>query len=246
MLVDVHNRGMFELQQRVLHIPILQSGVEAILGGAAMALGLMTFRDILMGENWKAVNFYCRSVQTVYTFTLYLFAMHNLVGLRNGWFTVFYNITDIYLYGITSSILFVAAIEITLPGMENSIYQFIVSANNASIFLSHVLGDALFESITQDIHPTDRRSFDTLSGPRLYSLYMVVTVSIAVVGFSIGTRYLPSDRRMCRRLNNDAKSKTWYLTTLLAVALIIYGFVFALARYNPSLTCIRAFGGQGC
>merc|ERR1711957_146440 len=106
-----------------------------------MAIGAVGgfFRRFLMAKSWRSTLFMSEFFLAV-TSALSLMIIYDTWGIsRNGWFYMFTSNLPAIIQGVGRIVSSLAIIEISPAGLEATVYELLVSANNGAISLNTAL-----------------------------------------------------------------------------------------------------------
>merc|ERR1711957_119834 len=117
----------------------IQTGIGAGLGNLSLVAGVWIFRRFLMAKSWRSTLFMSEFFLAV-TSALSLMIIYDTWGIsRNGWFYMFTSNLPAIIQGVGRIVSSLAIIEISPAGLEATVYELLVSANNGAISLNTAL-----------------------------------------------------------------------------------------------------------
>lgn len=255
------------LQYYIIALTNVQSGIDNITTYAALVLAVYVFQTYLMDKSWRQTQRYAVSFSAALGL-LWIPAYYNLGGLRNAWYTIFIDLDQAFVTGLTQVIYSLAVMELAKPGQEATTYELIVTVGNAASAMSGVIATQLLAPFrvvgcvssdddtsssqcgadTVNLHSP--AAFQNSNGPQRYTIYCIALIAITITCTFIFTPFLPENKAECcewRRFGEQHPSRYRpYLTGFLCVVVVLYGFVATILLLNPSTSCLPAIGGEGC
>jgi len=209
----------------------IQSSIGAVLGSIGLALAVWTFRRFFLNKNWRISLFMLQPLMAL-TSVLSLMTVYNTWGIsRNGWFNMFENIMPVNIGNMVQVVSFVATIEISPPGLEATLYEFLFSAYVGAIDLGvslqtfflgpFGLGDV--DSVAWDAHPEMVPTYE-----RRLELATIFALVVNVCGGLVFMWFLPRNAAESRRW---AAKASWHTNWVACLNLFIYLGPVAYASY---------------
>jgi len=245
----------------LIKLTSLQSGIDSITSGLAGVAGVWIFTTFWINENWRYVN-YMSSIVCCVMALLWLLVFYDIGGLMNPWFTIFIDIDESLVAGLSQLLFSMAVIELAKPGQEATTYELLVSIANASGMFENIISTQLLSTTqaigcTHEQCPSDtvnmstKQAYFNSAGPRRFTEYTLLALSTNVIATLVFTRFLPKNKLECHQWNEQGSGSSFakyrgYLTLTLAVMTVLYGIIGAILILNPDTACSEALGGSGC
>jgi len=254
------------LQYYIIALTNVQAGIDNITSYLALVLAIWVFQTYLLNRDWRRTQYSA----VIFGALLGLFwipAYYNMGGLRNGWYTIFINLDQSFVNGLTQVIYSLAVMELARPGLEATTYELVVTVGNAAcalsgIFATQLLGpmsvvgctasddDAGEGCAANSVNLHSATSFENSGGPVRFTKYCLVLCGVAVAAAFFFTPFLPRDKEQChewKRLGEQRPSAIRpYVTFFLAATVVLYGLVASVLLLNSSTSCLEIVGGEGC
>jgi hypothetical protein len=162
-----------------------------------------------------------------------LMSIYDTWGIsRNGWFFMFSSYMPALIQGVGRVVGSLAIIEISPKGLEATVYELLISANNGAMSLNTAFMTVLAAPF--QLEDINSRSWD--AHPEMVPAYeermMLATVfSLAVnlVGALIFVWFLPRNAEQCR---SWAQKKSWHTNWAAVLNCAIFVVPFAYANYT--------------
>lgn len=185
-----------------------------------------------------------------------------MAGLRNPWFTIFIDLDQSFVNGLSQVLFSLSVIELSKSGLEATTYELIITVCNAATAVSGIIATQLLTPLnaagcTDDNCPTDtvdinsNSGFDESNGPIRYTRYCLILIGVSIVCCLLFTQFLPKNKAQCHewKLQGEkagASKMIGVVSLSLAVITIGYGFAVAILLLLPETSCSVAVGGTGC
>lgn len=180
------------LQYYVIGLTNFQSGIDSISTSLATAMGIRLFQTHLMKYNWRYTS-YLSSLLTAAFSLLWILAFHNILGLRNGNFTIFIDVDQNFTEGMAKVLYSLTVLELAQPGLEATTFELITSVSNAGMSLSTILATQLLTPMkansctddddsnddgactsSKDVNISNEQSFEDSGGPMKFTYYTLL------------------------------------------------------------------------
>lgn len=210
----------------------IQTGIGAVIGNLSLVLGIWIFKRFFLKTNWRSTLFMSEFFLALAS-ALGLMSIYDTWGIsRNGWFYMFSANLPSLIQGIGRVVSSLAIVEISPRGLEATIYELLVSANNGAISLNTALQSIFaapfkledISSVTWEAHPE--------MVPTYQNRLMLATVFSLIVNISGAAVFmwcLPKDPEQCRAW---AQKKSWHKNWAAALNLVIFAVPFVYANYT--------------
>jgi magnesium-transporting ATPase (P-type) len=192
-----------------------------VIGMGLFSIGVWLFRNYFMNVNWRYTLFWTNCFNIV-NIALFFPMIYNWAGAQNGWFiSIAPSILNV-IVGIAQVLTSLAVVEISPPGMEATVYEFLTTVHNAAITLNGVFSSDFIcwigiSGITNTTTYMDEQAH--------YNKQMDVgswwAMAVVAVGTALAFVTLPKDKDQCHDWLNK---KSWQNAGVgclnLAIALI--------------------------
>jgi len=210
----------------------IQTGIGAVLGNLSLVAGVWIFRRFLMAKSWRSTLFMSEFFLAV-TSALSLMIIYDTWGIsRNGWFYMFTSNLPAIIQGVGRIVSSLAIIEISPAGLEATVYELLVSANNGAISLNTAL-QTVFAAPFQldDINSESWAKYPDMV-PTYQNRLMLATVFALIVnlaGAFVFVWFLPKNAEQCRAW---AQKKSWHKNWAAVLNVVIFAVPFVYANYT--------------
>lgn len=115
--------------------------------------------------------------------------------------------------------------------------------------------DATAGACTADqVNVFSQQTFQDTDGPRKFTIYSVVILSISLCALAFFTRFLPRQKFECAEWKALGDTGKFWLSpnsvgrtsAAIASTIVLYQIFSSTALLNPSTACLTMFGGSGC
>ena len=253
------------LQYYVISLTNVQAGIDNISTYAALVLAIYLFQTHLINRSWRTTQL-CSVIFSATLGLLWIPAYYNLGGLRNAWYTIFIDLDQSFVTGLTQVIYGLAVMELARPGQEATCYELVVTVGNAACALSVIFATQLLSPFgvvgcTSDddgmancgensVNVHSAAAYEASNGPHRFTVYSCTLIAITVVCAVVFVPFLPRGKAECHEWRRMGEARPWkprpYVTLALCVAVVIYGFAAAVLLLLPTTSCLAVVGGEGC
>lgn len=181
----------------------------------------------------------------------------------NAWYTIFIDLDQSFVAGLTQVLYSMCVIEVSKPGLEATTYELIITVGNACGTLGSIVATQLllpldclgcFEEPCDGATTVDISSKDTFfatDGPSRFTRYCIVITVISVSSTFFFIYFLPRSKEMCHEWKKKGEKMganflRGCISLILSVVIIVYGFTVAILLLDPASSCLPAVGGTGC
>jgi len=214
----------------------IQTGIGGIIGNLSLMSGVWAFRKFFMATNWRVTLFMSQFFLAL-SAALLLMSIYDTWGIsRNGWFYMFTSNLPSFIQGVGRIVSSLAIIEISPAGLEATIFELLVSANNNAISLNTALMTAFAAPFNLD----DVNIVSWERNPEMVPVYqerlMLSTVFSVLVNFAgafMFVWFLPKNAEQCRQW---AQKKSWHKTRVAVMNCCIFVMPFVYANYKTLST----------
>eukprot|EP00928_Gymnodinium_smaydae_P007380 TRINITY_DN12657_c1_g1_i1.p1 TRINITY_DN12657_c1_g1~~TRINITY_DN12657_c1_g1_i1.p1 ORF type:complete len:539 (-),score=90.14 TRINITY_DN12657_c1_g1_i1:330-1946(-) len=217
----------------------IQNGLGAIAGNASVVVGIWIFRRYFMATSWRVSLFLSQFLLAV-AGALSLMSIYDTWGIsRNGWFYTMSSNLPGLIQGIGAIVCSFAVVEISPKGLEATVYELLISANNGAMSMNSAL-QTLFStpfelddvnSENWDAHPEMVPTYQ-----RRLMLATVFSLTVNVAGACIFMWFLPKNAEQCR---DWAGKVSWQRNRVAILNCVIFLTPFI---YANSVTVSRIMG----
>ena len=124
--------------------------MDTLTSYAALVFAVWIFQRFLIRKNWR-ITHYLSSIFANLLGLLWLLPYYSIDKTRNPWFTIFIDLDQSFVNGLSQVLYSMAVIEISRAGQEATTYELVITVNNAAIALSGVFAtQVLFHQL---LHP---------------------------------------------------------------------------------------------
>jgi len=210
----------------------IQNGIGTVLGNVSMVAGIWVFRKFFMASSWRVTMFMSQFFLAV-AGALSLMSIYDTWGIsRNGWFYMFSSYMPSLIAGVGRVVSSLAIIEISPKGLEATVFELLISANNGAMSLNSALMTVFAAPFQLD--DVNSESWD--AHPEMIPAYenrmMMATVFsllVNVVGAFIFVWFLPRNGEQCRAW---AQKKSWHKNRVAVLNCLIFSVPFVYANYT--------------
>merc|ERR1712066_587631 len=122
-----------------------QSSLGCSIGNVMFVGGVWLFRKYLLTYNWRLTLVWTHAVISVLSILAIMIIFDSFGISQNGWFYLFYNQIPSFIQGLCQVLGSLAVIEVSPAGLEATIYELLISANNGALALSAALQSVFAE-----------------------------------------------------------------------------------------------------
>lgn len=210
----------------------IQTGIGAVLGNLCMVVGVWMFRKFFMATSWR-VTLFMSEFFLALTGVTALMSIYNTWGIsRNGWFFMFSSYIPALIQGVGRVVSSLAIIEIAPKGLEATVYELLISANNGAMSLNTALMTVFaapfqledVNSQSWDAHPDMVPEYE-----ERMMLATVFSLLMNLVGAFIFVWFLPRNAEQCRAW---AQKKSWHKNWAAVLNCVIFTVPFVYANYT--------------
>lgn len=109
-----------------------------LIGMGLFSIGVCIFRNYFMNVNWRYTLLWTNCFNIV-NIALFFPMIYNWAGAQNGWFVSIAPSILQVIVGIAQVLTSLAVVEISPPGMEATVYEFLTTVHNAAITINGVI-----------------------------------------------------------------------------------------------------------
>jgi len=210
----------------------IQSGIGALLGALLFVGGVWVFRKLFLHRNWRQTLCMTQSMMALCN-GLAVMIVYNTWGIsRNGWFYMFQLNIPQFIQGVGQVVSSLAVIEVSPPGLEATIYELLISANNGAISMSSVLQtifgrlfnvDGITASLF-DEHPDMVAVYE-----RRLAVATIFCLIVNLVGAAVFMWFMPKNPAQCREWMGKEK---WQTNSTAMLNLVVFLVPYIYANYS--------------
>jgi len=232
-----------------------QISIGNLTGQVLFLIGVSIFRTYFMDKNWR-ITFCWTTVMLSLNQVFMIMIIYNSFGIgRNGWFFALGNNLLNIVQGITQVLSSLAIVEISPPGHEASVYEFLTTMHNAGITLNQNLGNAFMSML--GVSSFDPEAYNK-AGPGsayqdMYNSRMAnatwLTMVFNIVGALIVMWFCPKNKVHTREW---LENRWWHTVSVGLVCAVVGGCALAISLIAsifpliPATACLKIVGGKGC
>mmetsp|Transcript_10607 Transcript_10607/g.10252 ORF Transcript_10607/g.10252 Transcript_10607/m.10252 type:complete len:546 (+) Transcript_10607:171-1808(+) len=231
------------MQYYIIGLTNFQAGIDTITSYASLVLAVWIFQKYLINRNWRITQ-YGSTIFSSILGLLWLFPYWNIDGTRNAWFTIFIDLDQSFIQGLSQVLLSMAVIEVAKVGQEATTYELIMTVFNASLTLSSIFATQLLTPLKavgctstdgcpkDQVDITNGAKFDQSNGPYRFTVYSIVLMAISISCCMFFTVFFPRSKKECEEWRiKGKKSQGDALRGCLAVALALAIILVYLYTY---------------
>lgn len=261
-LASFNSNVNYYLQYYVIQLTNFETGIDGISTYLMLTVSIYIFKKYLINKNWRTTQ-YCSTIFAAMLSFLWIPAYFNIGGCRNAYYTIFVDLDQSFVSGISQVLFSMAVIELSKPGQEATTYELLITVNNAALTLGGVISTQLLyplhaTSCKEEPCPSNQvdvnngnEGFESTDGPEKYTHYCLVLITIAVSSALIFVRFLPKDKEECHIWRDSGiqaglSRNIGYISLFLSTFTVFYGFIVGILLLNSSTSCLEIVGGSGC
>jgi hypothetical protein len=278
LMIFVAGNGLFSnmapitttyVQYILIELTNFQSGITAIVTYCAVFAGIAIFQRFFIQRNWRMTLYLSITLNQIVGL-LWILVYHDTGNLLDPWFTIFITLNQYVAQGISQVLFSMAVIELARPGQEAITFELIISVANSASQLSTIIATQLLHPLgattcssnyvdddscqSHQVNLNDENTYDETNGPRKFTNYQLVVLSVNIISMFIFTQFLPRQKDECqswKELGESGKfflspSKVGWVSATIAVLILLYQMICTAILLNPATSCLPAFGGSGC
>lgn len=227
-----------------------QLSVGTLIGNTLFLLGVWIFRTYFMNKNWR-FTFIWTALLLASNGGLQLMMIFNTGGWgQTGWFYAFGSNIMLLVQGVQQVLSSLSVIEISPPGFEASVYEFLISVGNSGIALNGNIMNFLLpifglNGIAPVYHTVDKAERDHYNDLLAKATYFTIIVNaVAALTFCW---FLPKGKQQCHEWNALWKRPmTGIFNLSLGWIVLLFSLTLSLLSSIPSTCCLKIAGGDGC
>ena len=256
------SKANYYMQYYVIELTNFQVGLDGITTYAVLSLAIWLFRKHLLNKSWRRTSYFS-NIFAATLGLLWLPAYWNSPGARDPYYTIFVDIDQSFVQGISQVLFSMSVIELSKPGQEATTYELLITVANASLTFSGIVATQMltpFNAVACENSPcpSDQvdvsnggTGFDNSNGPSRYTNYCLVLLAITFVSTVVFTPLLPDSKLQCHEwrdlgIKSGLSRNIGYLSAFLSLFMVIYGFVSGVLLLDSNTSCLAVVGGNGC
>ena len=226
------------MQYSVIKLSNFQAGIDTITTYSSLSGAIWLFKTFLLNKDWRHTQYGSTIIASILGF-LWLLVYYNVAGLRNGWFTIFIDLDQSFVSGITQVLFSLAVIELSKPGLEATTYELIITVANAAGTVNGIIATQLLTPLnsvacsdandncpSNTVDVNDGEHFEATDGPNRFTIYCVTLISISVACCLMFTQFLPRSKEQCyewKMLGEKAGASTTrgYIASALCIVTVL-------------------------
>lgn len=198
------------MQYYIIELTNFQAGIDTITTYLALSVAIWIFKTYLINRSWRQTQYGSTIIASTLGF-LWILVYYNIGGLQNAWFTIFVDLDQAFVQGITQVLFSMAVIELSRPGLEATTYELLITVANASSTLKLIIATQFLAPLkttgcTDDygdcpgdsVSVTSPQAFNDSNGPHRYTVYCVTITLISICCCFIFTQFLPDSKDQCQ------------------------------------------------
>jgi len=211
----------------------IQTGLGSVIGNGSLVFGIWIFRKYFMATSWRITLFMSQFFLALAS-TLQLMSIYDTWGIsRNGWFLMLSSNLPSFIQGIGRVVSSFAIVEISPKGLEATVYELLVSANNGAISMNTALMTVFAKPFQLD--DVNAESWD--KHPDMVPEYQtrmmwstVFSLLVNVIGACVFMWFLPKNAEQCKAWA-EKKSWPWQRNGAAVLNWMVFLVPFAYANY---------------
>ena len=256
----VNNVNIF-LQYYIIDLTNFEAGVDTVTSYGALVVAIWLFQTYLINRNWRYTQYGSTIIASLFGL-LWIPAYYNLGGTMNPWYTIFIDLDQSFVNGLSQVLFSLSVIELAKPGQEATTYELLITVANAAGALSGIFATQLLHPLkstgcTDDDCPSnsvDISSVDAYyssNGPERFRNYTLVLIFTSCFFCLCFTPFLPKDKAQCAEwkklgMQTGDSASRGYVALALACSIVSYGFIVAVLLLDSDTSCLEGVGGTGC
>lgn len=223
-----------------------QNGLGATIGSIGFVIGVWLFRRYLIKKNWRiTLVFTYGALACVNVFAIMI--INNAGGFsQNGWFYMGQTALPSIIQGLSQVLSCLAVIEISPPGLEATIYELLISAQNGALALMVALQTNLGPLFNLGETDQESWSFNHCSSnngtwgdnpvqpfchdsERNMTNATIMTIVVNIVAIFIFVWFMPKNAAHCREW---AAKASWHNGYVGVMNLLIFVVPFVYANVS--------------
>lgn len=220
----------------------VQSGLGAFLGNVLFVAGVSVFRKFFLNKNWRFTLFMSQSLVALCS-GLALVIVYDAFGFRgtsmDGWFYMMQANVPNFIQGIGQVVSSLAVIEVSPPGLEATIFEFLTSAFNGAISLS-----ASLQTTFGHVFDLDDINYNAFkNNPELVPEYerklataTIFALIVNLCGAAIFVWFMPKGPAQCREW---AAKASFHNNGAALLNLVIFSTLFLYANVSVVLDIVE-------
>ena len=261
-LCNFVSRANYYMQYYVIELTNFQVGLDAMTTYGVLSLAIWIFRTYLLNESWRRTSYFSNLFAAVLGL-LWLPTYWNSPGARNPYYTIFVDIDQSFVQGISQVLFSMSVIELSKPGQEATTYELLITVCNASLQFSGIVATQMLTPLnavacedtpcpSNQVDVSDGGTgFDNSNGPSRYTNYLLVLLAITFVSTLLFTPLLPDSKAQCHEwrdagIKAGLSKRIGYISLFLSVFMVFYGFIAGILLLDSHTSCQPVVGGHGC
>lgn len=225
----------------------LQNGLGAAAGNIMFVLGVWAYRTFWLNTNWRS-TFLWTTLLTALNTGFQFLVIYNAWGVgQNGWFYGFGSQVTLFVQGVQQVLGSQAMAEFSPAGYEASVYEFVMTINNAGISLGANLQNVFVPVFSLNSISTATYT-PSQDNPRLAGA-SYLTLGVNIVSALIVMWCMPKSQSETREWAKDLR---WQRVSVGVAGLVTFSgaFIFStlvsFLSIFPETNCLKIAGGDGC
>jgi hypothetical protein len=250
-IASLQNPGLFVIASIVAPSTFQQS-IGTLIGNSLFLLGVWLFRKYFMNKNWR-FTFVWTALLLATNGCLQLMMIFNTGGFgQTGWFYAFGSNIMLLVQGVQQVLSSLSVIEISPPGFEASIYEFLISVGNSGIALNSNIMNLLLpvfdlNGISPRTHydAVDSATRDLYNSRMASATYFTIAVNASAA--LVFCWFLPKGKQQCHEwLAKWRRPATGVFNLSVGWVVLLFSLTISMLSAIPSTCCLKIAGGKGC
>jgi len=229
-----------------------QVSVGTFIGNMLFLVGVWIFRTYCMNKNWR-ITFIWTAMLLATNGTFQLIMISNTWGFgQTGWFYAFGSNILLLVQGVQQVLSSLAVIEVSPPGFEASVYEFLTSMGNSGIALNTNLQNIFLpifhlNGIAPNYHKVDPTGPEHQHYNNLLNAATYFTIAVNGLAALTFCWFLPTGKQQCREWLTK-----WHHTGIgiwnlsFGGGVLFFSLTVSVLSALPATSCLQIAGGAGC
>lgn len=262
-LTGLRNNASIAIQYYIIKLTNFQSGIDTITSYGATVLAVYVFQRYLIRQNWRYTQYGSVMISALFGL-IWIAPYYGVGGTRDPWFTIFIDLDQSFVTGLSQVLYSMAVIELAQPGLEATTYELIVTVGNSAQFFNGIVSTQLLTPLkasscndgldacpSNTVVTSSTETYEASDGPNRFTQYTLVITMIGLASCCLFTPFLPASQEQCKawRKKGDlmgASVLRGKIALTLSAITILYGVIAAILLLDVKTSCLPLVGGEGC
>ena len=132
------SKANYYMQYYIIELTNFQVGLDGLSTYGVLSLAIWIFRTYLLNKSWRRTSYFSNLFAGTLGL-LWLPTYWNSPGARNPYYTIFVDIDQSFVQGISQVLFSMSVIELSKPGQEATTYELLITVCNASLQFSGIV-----------------------------------------------------------------------------------------------------------